>query len=125
MPPKHIIQLLLALVLALFAFGFLAALLALCFGTFVLALLAFGFGTLVLTFFGAAGMLLGSAFGLATHGAVALVHAVVITLLGDGGSGVLGSLGGLIVAAASGHGESKCQSGKSGEKDFLHFFDVL
>ena len=128
-PPHQYDQLLLALVLALFAFsfgalvlafGFLAALLAFSFGAFVLALFAFGFGALVLAFLGAAGVLLGHTFGLAAHGAVTLVHAVVLALFGDDSCGVLSGLGGLVVVA-SGHGKHG-HGGDSGKQNFLHFF---
>ena len=115
--------LLLALVLALFAFG-LAAFVFTFFGALMLALFAFSFGALVLAFFGTASMLLGGTFGLAAHGsAVTFVHAVVLALLGHGDGGVLDGLSGLVVVAG-GHGKSKGHGGKSGEEYFFHFFDV-
>jgi hypothetical protein len=94
-------------VVTLFAFGFLTALLAFSLLALVLAGLAFD----------------GLVF--AAHGAVGLVSALVLagSSLFDGSlGGVSGAVVGTIVTAASGHRESKCQSGKSGEKYFLHFF---
>ena len=118
-------RLLLAFVLALFAFSFLAALFAFGFGALVLAFLAFGFLAALLAFSLLALVFAGFAFNLlAALGGVALVGAFVLALLSSGNGGVFGGLGRLVVAAG-GHRESKCQSGKSGEKYFLHFFDVF
>jgi hypothetical protein len=125
----------LALVLALFAFGFLAALFALGFGALVVALFAFsllaalfalGLVALVVASFVALVVAL-LTLGLAALGGVALVVAVVFASL-DGGSlagGVVDAVVVLGVTATSGHRESKCQSGKSGKENFLHFFDVF
>jgi hypothetical protein len=101
---------LVALVVALFAFSFLAALLA--FGLLALVFASLTFDGLVF----------------AAHGAIGLVSTLVLagSSLLDGSLGGVGStVGGTIVTAASGHRESKCQSGKSGENYFLHFFDVF
>jgi hypothetical protein len=54
------------------------------------------------------------------------VAAVVLFLSGNSlFGGVDSAVVGTIVTAASGHRESKCHSGKSGENYFLHFFDVF
>jgi hypothetical protein len=109
-------------VLALFAFGFLAALFALGFVALVVA----SFVALVVASLVAL-VLAGFAFNfLAAIGGVGLVAAVVLFLSGNSlFGGVDSAVVGTIVTAASGHRESKCHSGKNGEKNFLHFFDVF
>jgi hypothetical protein len=105
-------------VLALLAFGLLAALFAF---SFLAALFAFGLVAFLLAGFLAlvlAGFALGHAFGFAAHGgAVALMHTFVFALL-DGGAFFGGGLFGFLVAAGN-HGKHG-HSSHSGKQNFLH-----